>query len=56
LIKLKQGSGAPKPIEIINEVIDTVKHWPDFANKAGVSEKNIAEISQYHRLKLTGNE
>jgi hypothetical protein len=42
----------PKPLEIVRQVMETVKRWPEFARQAGVSESHIAEIVRHHRLNL----
>lgn len=52
LIAVGESIGIPKAAEIINEVIDSVKSWPEFAKKAGVAAKHIAEIARHHRLDL----
>ncbi|MBI9046439.1 MAG: type II toxin-antitoxin system HipA family toxin [Anaerolineaceae bacterium] len=36
--------------EILKHVIESIKLWPDFAEKAGVSEKRMLQIQTTHRL------
>jgi serine/threonine-protein kinase HipA len=50
LVSVGESISIPKPMEIINEVVDSVKRWPDFAKKAGVTSKHTSEIAQHHRL------
>jgi len=40
------------PGEIIDEVADAVRQWPEFARASGVDGNVIAEISRNHRLDL----
>ena len=40
------------PGEIIDEVADAVRQWPEFARASGVDGRVIAEISRNHRLDL----
>ncbi|MBC2714778.1 MAG: type II toxin-antitoxin system HipA family toxin [Desulfobacteraceae bacterium] len=42
----------PKPLEIIRQVGDSVKQWPEFARKAGVGNDYIAEIARHHRVNI----
>ena len=39
-----------KPKDIIKEVLDAVKRWPEFAKKAGVPPNHISEIARHHQL------
>ncbi len=52
LVSVGESISLPKPMEIINDVVDAVKRWPDVAKKAGVTSKHASEISQYHRLDI----
>ncbi|NIA05738.1 MAG: type II toxin-antitoxin system HipA family toxin [Proteobacteria bacterium] len=52
LIAVGESIGIPKAADIINEVIDSVKSWPELAEKAGVAPKHISEIARHHRLDL----
>jgi len=52
LIAVAESISVPKPTDIINEVVDSVKNWPAFAKKAGVAQKHISEIERHHRLDL----
>lgn len=38
--------------DIMKNTVEIIKDWPDFAKKAGVTQKNINRISKYHRTKL----
>jgi len=40
------------PGEIIDEVADAVRQWPEFARASGIDGRVIAEISRNHRLDL----
>ena len=42
----------PKPLDIIHDVLVSVKRWPDFAGQAGVGEETIKEIAGCHRMNL----
>jgi serine/threonine-protein kinase HipA len=35
---------------MIESVLDSVRRWPDFAEKAGVSERRMAEIQSNQRI------
>lgn len=50
LVSVAESISIPKPVEIIKEVIDSVKRWPEFAKEAGVTAKHTSEIAQHHRL------
>ena len=52
LIAVGESISIPKPMDIIEEVMDTVKRWPEFAKKGGVPQKHISEIARHHRLNL----
>jgi serine/threonine-protein kinase HipA len=52
LLRVGRLINISKPREIISEVVDAVKKWPDFARKAGVSDDHIKQIGHYHRLGL----
>ncbi|MCK4268828.1 MAG: type II toxin-antitoxin system HipA family toxin [Actinomycetia bacterium] len=49
LVEVGDSIGLPNPKETIMEIIDTVKHWPKFAQEAGVRQETIERIKQYHR-------
>jgi len=38
--------------EMLDTVIDTVRLWPDFADKAGIAERRSLQIQANHRLTL----
>jgi serine/threonine-protein kinase HipA len=50
LAEVGESISIPKPLEIVRQVVETVKRWPEFARQAGVSENHIAEIAQNHRM------
>jgi serine/threonine-protein kinase HipA len=52
LTAVGESISIPKPLEIVRQVMETVKRWPEFARQAGVSESHIAEIVRHHRLNL----
>lgn len=54
LIAVGESISIPKPMEIVRQVVETVKRWPEFARRAGVSENHIAEIAQHHRTSNLG--
>jgi serine/threonine-protein kinase HipA len=41
-----------KAEQVINDVLQAVKSWPEFAKEAGVETKIISEISKFHYTKL----
>ena len=38
--------------DMVNHVIETVRRWPDFAEKAGVEDACVAEIQANQRIDL----
>ncbi len=52
LIAVGESISIPKPLEIIDQVTDSVRQWPAFARKAGVKKDHIAEIGCHHRLNI----
>jgi serine/threonine-protein kinase HipA len=52
LSEVGESISIPKPLEIVRQVVDTVKRWSEFAHRAGVMESHIAEIVRHHRLNL----
>jgi len=50
LLAVGESISIPKPLEIVRQVVETVKRWPEFARQAGVSESRIAEIARHHRM------
>ncbi len=50
LISVGESISIRKPREIIGEVYDSVKRWPDFAKKAGVVKMQSSEIAKHHQL------
>jgi serine/threonine-protein kinase HipA len=54
LLSLGQTAGinSKKAKALINQVIESVKRWPEFAGEAHVSEERIIKIAKSHRLLL----
>ena len=52
LSEVGESIGISKPTEIIEEVLECVERWPEFARRAGVIEVRVGEIGQHHRLNL----
>ncbi len=52
LVTTGESIGIPRPADIINEVIDAVRRWPEFAKNAGLKEETASEIAKYHRTDL----
>jgi len=52
LVTVGESISLPGPGEIIDEVADAVRQWPEFARASGVDGRVIAEISGNHRLDL----
>lgn len=52
LIAVGDAISIPKPAHILDQVIDAVRQWPKFADRAGVNTAHAEEISHYHRLNL----
>ncbi len=52
LLAVGESIGIPKAMDIIQDVLDAVGRWPEFATQAGVPAKHIAEIEQHHRKNL----
>lgn len=50
LIAVGESISIPRPKEIIQEVKDSVRKWPEFAQKAGVDTTLSNEIKSHHRL------
>jgi len=49
LVAVGESISISKPLEIVRQVVETVKRWPEFARRAGVLENHIVEIGQHHR-------
>ncbi|MFH1999181.1 MAG: type II toxin-antitoxin system HipA family toxin [Planctomycetota bacterium] len=52
LIAVGESISISKPLEVINNVLDAVQRWPEFARAAGVEKTHQSEIARYHRLTL----
>ncbi len=50
--KVATSLGINKWRNIMKEVVQVVKHWPDFAKKAGVYARQIKSVASHHRTKL----
>ncbi|OEU77395.1 MAG: toxin HipA [Desulfuromonadales bacterium C00003093] len=42
--------GIKKPLDIVEEIIEVVSHWPAFAKDAGVDDQATRSIGSFHRL------
>ena len=51
VLSLSDSIRLPKPDAVIEEVLNAVARWPEFAKAAGVNDKTIKEIASNHRLK-----
>ena len=49
LIAVGESISLPMPEKIIQEIIEVVRNWVQFAEKAGLQKKRVAEIARYHR-------
>lgn len=38
--------------QMVQNVIEVIRRWPDFAKKAGVSEEQVKKIKDSHRINL----
>ncbi len=52
IVEVGESISISKPKEIIEEVVDAVEKWPDFAREAGIKEEDIQEKASFHRLKF----
>ena len=50
LLAVAQAIGAPRAREMIDETIDVVSRWKEFALRAGIRDDVTAEIARNHRL------
>lgn len=50
LITVGESISLPKPQALIDEVMQAVARWPEFAAQAGVNPTQIEEIARHHRL------
>jgi serine/threonine-protein kinase HipA len=50
LIKVAENNDLKNPEAVIQQVMEAVEQWPQFASEAGVNEKKIEAISKDHRL------
>ncbi len=49
-LKVAASSDLKGAENVIQEVLDAVKRWPDFAKQAGVDNKRIRHIKKLHRI------
>ncbi|MEW6427340.1 MAG: type II toxin-antitoxin system HipA family toxin [Thermodesulfobacteriota bacterium] len=52
LIAVGEGISLSRPEDIIREVGDAIRRWPEFAEQAGMPPAKTAEIAGFHRLNL----
>ncbi|MEE8342456.1 MAG: type II toxin-antitoxin system HipA family toxin [Gammaproteobacteria bacterium] len=52
LLKVAMSSDLKGAEDVIQEVLDAVERWPDFARQAGVDKKRIKKITKLHRIKF----
>ncbi len=52
IIAVGRAINLSRPQRIIDEVVDVVARWAEFAKQAGVPDAVAANIGRYHRLKL----
>ena len=52
IIEVAKKFNIKKPLDIIADIGSTVRNWPDYADKAGVSSKMMTSIAKTHRLQL----
>lgn len=52
LLSIGRSIRLPRPEEVLEEIIEAVRQWPEFSNQAGVSSSGIDETGKAHRLEL----
>ncbi len=52
MIDVGSSISISRPVEIIDEVLDSINKWPEFAKKAGVNPEQRKRIAGYHRTDL----
>ena len=52
LLKVASSSDLKGAKEVIQEVMDAVNQWPDFAKRAGVDDKQVKSITRQQRINL----
>jgi len=52
LMAVGESISLPRPGEVIQEIVEVVGEWPEFAREAGLAPERISEIGGYHRLNL----
>jgi len=50
LLKVATSSDLKGAEKVIQEVLDAVKRWPDFAKKAGLDSSRVKHIAKQHRV------
>ena len=53
LIKVGTLISISKPSVLIEEIMDSVRRWPEFAKKAGIKKNVVEKIAEYHRLDIS---
>jgi serine/threonine-protein kinase HipA len=48
--ELGQAISIRTPLEIVDEIIDVVSRWPEYAREADVNVSIVKSISNTHRL------
>ena len=52
LLAVARQMNIRKPANIIGEVVEAVRRWPEFAAAAGVTDDQTVKISRAHRLEV----
>ena len=52
LVDVGNGISISRPVEIIDEVLDSINKWSEFAKEAGVNPEQGKIIAGYHRTAL----
>lgn len=50
LLTVGASIGVRRAEEIVDEIVEVIRQWPDFAARAGIPERDIVEIGGSHRL------
>ena len=52
LLKVAASSDLKGAGQVIQQVLDAVAQWPDFAKQTGVDNKRIKSIAELHRASI----
>lgn len=52
LVAVGEQINITRPKQIIQEIVDVVEMWPEFARKAGIVSGWVKEIARHHRLDI----